>query len=119
MLMGEVDMLAGGPWLWTDEQRRLILSVHGIEVVCRLGNAWRALEIIEGEGRRVTVECTVDVREGCRRVNRQIGKKRARQTLETVEIDGLIAGAACNTADPWPRGDRKLFGPTSSAVPPP
>jgi hypothetical protein len=61
IVIGDIYVLAAGPWLWTDKQPRLIRSVHAIEVVCRLGKAWRALEIIEGESRRITVECTIDI----------------------------------------------------------
>jgi hypothetical protein len=61
IVIGDVDVLAAGPWLWTDEQPRLILVVHAVEVGCRLGDARWALEIIEREACWVAVERTVDI----------------------------------------------------------
>ena len=61
IVIGDIDVLSVGAWLWTDEQPGLICGVQAIEVVCRLGKARRALEIIEGESRRITVECTIDI----------------------------------------------------------
>src|SRR6266568_6707281 len=108
IVIGNVDVFAAGPWLWTDEQPRLILVVHAIEVSRRLGDARRALEIIKGAGRRVTVEGTVDITGG--------REERTRQTLEVGEIHRLVAWAAQNAGYPWWRVDRKLLGPPVAAV---
>jgi hypothetical protein len=109
IVIGDVDVLAAGPWLRTNKQPRLIHIVHVIEVVCRLGNTGRALEIIEGERRRVTVERTIDIR-------RTESEERASQIPELREIDRLVARAAGYAAHSWRRIDRKLFGPSVAPI---
>src|SRR5262244_3086040 len=101
IVIGDVDVLAAGPWLWTDKQPRLIHVVHTIEMVCRLGDARRALKIIEGKSRRVRVKCTIDISAQ--------GEKRARQTLRLSEVDCLITRATRNAGCPRWGVDRKLF----------
>jgi hypothetical protein len=109
IIIGDVHVLAAGPWLWTDKEPRLVHIVHAIEMVGRLGNAGGALEIIEGEGRWVTVEGAIDI-------GRTERKERARQILEAGEIDRLIARAARHAPYPWRRVDRELFGPGVAPV---
>ena len=108
IVIGDVDVLAAGPWLRTNKQPGLIDVVHAIEVVCRLGNARRALEIIEGERRRVAVERTIDI--GAQ------SKERARQTLGAGEINRLITRATRNAGYPRRWIDRKLLGPSIAAI---
>jgi hypothetical protein len=109
IIICDIDVFAAGPWLWTDKQPRLIHVVHAIEVVCRLRNTGRTLEIIEGKRRRVTVERTIDIR-GTE------SQERASQIPELREIDRLVTRAAGYAAHSWRRIDRKRFGPTVAPI---
>src|SRR5689334_12947239 len=101
IVIRDVDVFAAGPWLRTNEQPRLIHVVHAIEVVCRLRNTGRTLEIIEGERGRVAVERAIDIR-GIE------SEERASQIPELREIDRLVARASGYTAHSWRWIDRKL-----------
>src|ERR1700738_5032006 len=109
IVIRDIDVLAAGTWLRTNKQPRLIYVVHAIEMVCRLGNAGRALEIIEGEGCRVTVERTIDI-------GGTESQERARQALEAGEIDRLITRTARDAGCPRWRVDHKLLGPSVPAI---
>src|SRR5262245_2697601 len=109
IVIGHVDVLATDPRSRTDEQPGLILVVQPIKVVRRLGCADRR-KIPECGGCRVAGGGTVDI-------GRPKSEERPRQTVERrAEIHRLITGAARHAAYPWGRVDRKLLGPSATAV---
>ena len=110
IVVGDVDVLAAGSRLWTDEQPRLVLIVQPIQVVCFLGDPPMTLEINEIDSSWMTIARSIDV-------SWTGGQERAGQTLGLSEIDRLIARSAVYAGHcRWPiKG--KLFGPSVAAIP--
>src|SRR5215472_1979912 len=114
IVVGDVDVLVFVTGSVIDEEPRLILIVHSIKMVRRLGYTRRTLKIVEGGDSRVVSHCTVDV-VGLEREERARQHAPLDEVAPLGEIDRLIAWTAWHAADPRRWVDRKLLGPSVAA----